>query len=245
MQQETKMLYKQPSKRVKCPPFETVDKPAEGSFLYGLSVPMDTIRALCPAGPVYREAEYLKLLEKNNTNLGIPYIRPNLPKSIPLSKPDTIHEPILDVPDRVYMKLKFLKNGLIRVKLNASIWDLYNTYYRRAIKPPFKDVFQAYSKHGFSKEFMEKMKMREEKRKRIALYIDKVFTNIFDKEPVKKIKKKKEKEKEKEKDDEIIIEVHEPEEDEEEEEIIDGEMDVEPDADEEEVVEEDFESDGE
>tara|TARA_B110000495_G_C23029365_1_gene612515 strand:+ start:2203 stop:2820 length:618 start_codon:yes stop_codon:yes gene_type:complete len=205
---------------------------------------------------VYKYDDYLKLLKTNNKQMGIPYVDPKLPVYEYQPIPKKIPEVELDVPDRVYMRLRILKNGIVRVKLNASIWDLYNTYYRRAIKPPFKAVLQAYKAHGFSQNFMENMKKNNEKQKRLAQRIDKVFINIFDKDHVKRLKKEKkkeeekekkreEKEKEKEKEDEVNIELNEPEEDEEDEEIVDGEMDIEPDADDDEAVEEDFLSDGE
>ena len=258
MSQKSIMEQKPPSRSLKCPPLQKAGEPTEGSFLHSICRSKYADNVTYPRRPVYKYGDYLKLLETNNKNLGIPHVDPNLPIYTYTPKPEKIPEVELDVPDRVYMRLKFLKNGLVRVKLNASIWDLHNAYYRRAIKPPFKAVLQAYKTHGFSLNFIENMKKNNEKQKRLALRIEKVFINIFDKDHVKRLKKEKkkeqekekkkeekEKEKEKEQEDEVNIELHEPEEDEEDEEIVDGEMDVEPDADDDEVVEEDFLSDGE
>jgi hypothetical protein len=239
MSQKTAKMYKRPSKRVRCPPIQNVGKPPEGSFLHGLLKKTEVVYEPAPRRPVYRQDDYLKLLEKNNTQLGIPFVPPNLPEYVPDPPPVQSQEPELDVPDRVYLKLRVLKNGIVRVKLSATIWDLHETYYRQGKKPPFKAVLQAYKGHGFSKEFLEKLKKSQEKQKALAQRIDKVFTKIFDKEPVKKVKKKVEKKEEDE---------HEPEPDEDEEDdpIEDGGMDVEPDMDDEEVVEdEEFLSDGE
>jgi hypothetical protein len=235
------MMYKLPSKRVRCPPCKHVGKPPPGSFLETLLTKTEIVYTPPPIRPVYKQDDYLKLLERNCKDLGIPYVPPNLPTHEPKPEPERVQEPDLDVPDRVYMRLRILKNGTIRVKLSATIWDLHEKYYKHAVKPPFKAVLQAYKGHGFSKEFLEKMKNNHEKQKTLAKRIDKVFTKIFDKEPVKKVKKEKKKEK-----DDDLIEDHEPEEDEDDDVPDDGGMDVEPDAEDEEIVEdEEFLSDGE
>ena len=258
MSQNSIMEQKPPSRSLKCPPLQKAGEPAEGSFLYSICRSTYADHVTYPKRPVYKYDDYLKLLKTNNKQMGIPYVDPKLPVYEYQPIPEKTPEVELDVPDRVYMRLRILKNGIVRVKLNASIWDLHNAYYRRAIKPPFKVVLQAYKAHGFSQNFMENMKKNNEKQKRLAQRIDKVFINIFDKDHVKRLKKEKkkeeekekkreekEKENEKEKEDEVNIELHEPEEDEEDEEIVDGEMDIEPEADDDEAVEDDFLSDGE
>jgi len=218
-----------------------VGKPPPGSFLESLLTKTEIVYTPPPKRPIYKQDDYLKLLERNCKDLGILYVPPNLPTHEPKPEPERVQEPDLDVPDRVYMRLRILKNGIVRVKLSATIWDLHEKYYKRATKPPFKAVLQAYKSHGFSKDFLENMKINHEKQKILAKRIDKVFTKIFDKEPVKKVKREKKKEK-----DEDSIEDHEPEEDEEEEDIPDDGMDVEPDMDEEEDVDDgEFMSDGE
>lgn len=236
-------MYKRPSKRVRYPPVQNVGKPPDGSLLHSLLKQTELVYEPPPRRPVYRQDDYLKLLEKNNIQLGIPFVPPNLPDYVPDPPSVPSKEPELDVPDRVYLKLRVLKNGVVRVKLSATIWDLHDTYYKQGKKPPFKAVLQAYKGHGFSKEFLEKLKMSHERQKALAQRIEKVFTKIFDKEPVKKVKKKVEKKKEDDDDE------NEPEPDEDEEDddpIEDGGMDVEPDMDDDEVVEdEEFLSDGE
>ncbi len=199
MSQKSIMEQKPPSRSLKCPPLQKAGEPTEGSFLHSICRSKYADNVTYPRRPVYKYGDYLKLLETNNKNLGIPHVDPNLPIYTYTPKPEKIPEVELDVPDRVYMRLKFLKNGLVRVKLNASIWDLHNAYYRRAIKPPFKAVLQAYKTHGFSLNFIENMKKNNEKQKRLALRIEKVFINIFDKDHVKRLKKEKKKEQEKEK----------------------------------------------
>lgn len=237
------MLYIRPSRRVKCPPAQCVGKPREGSFLHTLLTTERVVGYIPPPKrPVYNQDAYLKLLERNYKNAGVPFIKPDLPIHIHPEPPDSKQEPVIDVPDRVYMNLRILKSGIVRVKLSGTIWDLHEKYYKYAKKPPPKAIIQAYKGHGFSKEYMEQIKVNFEKQKQIAKRVEKVFAKIFEKDPVKKVKKKVEK-----KDDEIIIDEQEPEEEENEDENEDdGGMDVEPDMEDEEVVEdEEFLSDGE
>ena len=234
------MMYKPPSRRVSCPPCTHVGKPPVGSLLESILTKTEIERVTPQKRPVYKQDDYLKLLERNYKSLGIPYVPPDLPIYEPQPEPERVQEPELDVPDRVYMRLRVLKNGIVRVKLSATIWDLHEKYYRHGVKPPFKAILQAYKGHGFSKEFLEQLKKNQEKQKQLAIRIEKVFTKIFDKEPVKKVKKEKKKK------DEDLIEDQEPEEDEEEDDVPDDGMDVEPDVEDEEVVEdEEFLSDGE
>ena len=135
------------------------------------------------------------------------------------------------------MTLRILKNGVVRVKVNAAIADMYDKYYRHGEKPPFKSVLQAYKSHGFSKDFLERMKKNNEKQLAFAKKVPGILVKIFDKEPVKKPKKEKKP---------VVEEEVQPLEEEEEEDIIpddEGELDVEP-VEEEEVVEEEYVSDG-
>lgn len=240
------MLYIRPPRRVKCPPAHCVGKPREGSFLHKLLTTETTVvYKPPPKRPVYNQDDYLKLIEKNYKDMGLTFVNPDLPIYIHPEPPGSKQEPVIDVPDRVYMNLRILKSGIVRVKLSGTIWDLHEKYYKYAKKPPQKAIIQAYKGHGFSKEYMEQIKVNFEKQKQIAKRVEKVFAKIFEKEPVKKVKKKVEK-----KEDENIIDEPEPEpepeEENEDENEDDGGMDVEPDMEDEEVVEdEEFLSDGE
>lgn len=184
--------------------------------------------------------DYLKMLKKNNESLGIPYVDPNLPEATPYIAPAETNEPRLEYGDSVGVTLKILKSGVIRVKLSVAIATMYDKYYRRNVQPPFKVVLQAYKSHGFSPQFLERIKKSHERKLEFAKKVPFILAKIFDKEPVKKIKKKKVEEvKDEEIDDEPEVEV-------EEEDIPteEGELDVEPD--EEEVVEdEEYVSDNE
>jgi hypothetical protein len=241
-------MYKRPSFRPKV--VHTSRGPhkiAEGSFLHGLLNPGPTTFYKYVPAPVYKEEDYLKILKKNNETLGIPYKDPQLPKCEKLIKPEPKKEPELTFCDRVYVKMKILKSGIVRIKLDASIATLYEKYYSKDKRPPMKSIIQAYKSMGFSLEFLEKIKKgfakNDEQQKRVEKLLDK----LFNKEPVKKIKKKKKEEEvvEEEKED---VEDEEPPEDDEENDVPgeDEGMDVEPEVEddvEEEPVEEEYFSD--
>ena len=240
-------MYKRPSQRVRIEEhsskYEHLTAPV-GSFLYNLMNPSPIQYPIRVIRPIYQQDLYLRLFKENQKVMGITYVDQNLPILPPKVYPEPRKEPELTYGDRVQVVLRVLKNGIVRVKINGAIADMYAKYYGPGVDhskvAPFKTVIQAYKAHGFSKEFLDK-------RKAIQIRIDKVFTKIFDKEPVKKVKK--EKKKKVEDIDEVITEAAEPEEDEdkplapdapEEDET----LDVEPDEDEEEE-EEEYVSDGE
>ena len=170
--------------------------------------------------------------------MGIPYIDPKLPNMIPIEIPPKIEEPELLYVDRVQVKLRVLKTGLIRIKINTSIATLYEKYYKYAKIPPIKVIIQAYKSHGFSTSFTDKIMTNYEKRVIFATKVPKILEKIFDKEPMKKIKRMKAPPKPKEE----VEEVSEEEPDEEEDNIPEeeGQMDVEPNIEDEEVVEEEY-----
>lgn len=230
-------MYKRPLPRARNTqrthhPVET----PEGTFLHGLLNPSPPkVYKYVPA-PVYEQKAYLIALEKHYKQCGIPFKDPQLPDYVRPIRPEPTKEPELGFGDQVYMKMRILKSGIVRIKLDASIAILYEKYYRKALRPPMTSIIQAYKSMGFSPQFLEKIKkkfaLKVKEQKRFGGVIDK----IFNKEPVKKVKKKKE-----EVDVEKIEEekIEEEEDDEEEDDIPEEDegLDVEPDA-EEEVEEE-------
>src|SRR6056300_481705 len=225
-------MFKRPSQRVKIDGEIPRSRPIEGSYLYDIIKQTPTQFYEHKKAPIYMLDSYLKMLKQNNERMGIPYVEPELPEATPLPDPVISKEPELVFGDRVQVTLRVLKSGVVRVKVNGAIATMYEKYYKKAIHPPIKEIIQAYKSHGFSKEFLEKIKKSHEKKMVFAKKVPKILEKIFDKEPVKKPKKEKKKEPE----EEIVNEV--PEEEEEEDDVPDeeGQMDVEPD--EEEVVEE-------
>ena len=243
------MLYKQPSRLVRNKPYENSGLRAQSGTLYDIINPGECTHFTFVKGPVYMEKLYLRLLKKNNETLGIPYVDPVLPKPEPFIPRIPPQEPELDVPDRVYLRLRVLKNGTIRAKLSGAMWDLYETYYKKLCKPPIKTILQAYKSHGFSPGFLEGINKNNMKQLKYAVKLPIIFQKIFDKESVKKVKKEKKKDPEDVPEDvpeDIPVDIHEEEvNDDDDVPVGEDELDVEPDEDEEVVDEEEYESDGE
>ena len=237
-------MYKRPSQRVKVHTSHIHGSIPDDTFIGRITKRNPVIQFKFVKDPVYHQDDYLKLLEANYKKMGLPYVDPQLPIVQPKVYPEPPKEPELTFGDRVQVNLRVLKSGIVRVKINSAIAELYDKYYKHAKRPPFKMVLQAYKSHGFSNEFLQRIEKNNEKRKREALRIEKIFTKIFDKEPTKKVKKAKKKE-EPELNEDVVEPIEDedqpPKSDEPEEEET---LDVEPDEDEEEV-EEEYVSDGE
>ena len=230
------VTFKRPSRRYGQPiASRVVDKPTEGSFLYNIINSKPTVFFEFKKAPIYKTEQYLKMLKKNNEEMGLPYEEPNLPPVTPYQPPEKPNEPHIEYPDMIHVTFRILKSGIVRVKLNTGIATLYEKYYARAKFPPIKELIQVYKSYGFSEEFITKIKKSYEKKTEYAKKVAGILEKIFDKAAVKKAKKVKKKpepepEPEPEREEEIIIE--DPPEEEEEEDIIpeeEGQMDVEPD----------------
>ena len=238
-------MYKRPSQRVKVHTSHIRGSIPDDTFIGRITKRNTVIQFKFVKEPVYHQDDYLKLLEANYKKMGLPYVDPQLPIVQPKVYPEPRKEPELTFGDRVQVNLRVLKSGIVRVKINSAIAELYAKYYKHAKRPPFKMVLQAYKSHGFSNEFLQRIEKNNEKRKREALRIEKIFTKIFDKEPTKKVKKAKKKE-EPELNEDVVEPIEDedqpPKSDEPEEEET---LDVEPDEEDEEEVEEEYVSDGE
>ena len=233
-------MYKRPSQRVKVHTSHIRGGIPDDTFVGRIVQPKPTIQFKFVKEPVYHQDDYLKLLEANYKKMGLPYVDPQLPIIQPRVYPEPRKEPELTFGDRIQVNLRVLKNGIVRVKINSSIAELYAKYYRHAKRPPFKMVLQAYKSHGFSDKFLQRIEKNNEKRKDLYIRIGKVFTKIFDKEPMKKVKKAKKKE-EPELNEDVVEPIEDedqpPKSDEPEEEET---LDVEPDEEDEEEVEEEY-----
>ena len=201
----------------------------EGTFLHGLLNPSPPKVYKYVPDPVYEQKAYLVALEKHYKQCGIPFKDPQLPESVKIVRPEPTKEPELVFADQVYLKMRILKSGIVRIKLDASIATLHEKYYKKALRPPMKSILSAYKSMGFSPQFLEKIKKRFEWKVKEQKRIEKVVDKIFNKEPVKKVKKKK---KEEEEEEEIIEEPLEDEEEKDDAPEEDEGLDVEPDADE-------------
>lgn len=218
-------MYKRPPLRVREEPRPS-GRPRPGTFLDRIVNPPPSAPYVRKKYPVYQKEVYLALLKRNCKELGLEYKEPDIPDYTPPERPVRPKEPQLTFSDKVYMKVRILKSGVIRVKLDASFATLYEKYYSKQKQPPMKSAIQAYKSMGFSPEFLEKIKTKYSKFAEHKKKVEKMIDEIFNKEPAKKPKKKKEE----------VIEEEEEEEDEEEEDQDDdpgedGEMDVELDND--------------
>jgi len=238
-------MYKRPPLRVRDPVVKTPqhNKAPEGSFIHKLLNPPPTIHFKQIKQPVYQKDAYLALLKKNHEERGIEWVEPEIPDYEPPQTVEKKREPELTFIDNVYLNTKILKSGVVRVKLNASFSSLYEKYYSKNKIPPIKTIIQTYKSHGFSQDFLDRVKRQHDLRLAHAKKVSKAIDAIFNKEPTKKTKKKKEEEPKSE---------PEPEEEEEEQEQDqeddgpeeDEALDVEVDEDVEEQQEEEYFSDG-
>jgi hypothetical protein len=140
---------------------------------------------------------YLRLLERNYKECGVPFKAPEVTELQPPKKSDTPDEPKLDFVDKVYMKINILKSGKVRIKLVPHFLEMWNNYYSKGKKPPIKTVIAAYKAVGFSNAFLEKITVSQKKRVEFAKKIEKIIEKIFDKSTTTKRKPVKSKVEEK------------------------------------------------
>ena len=225
-------LYKRRPPRVKPPPSTRPYEPIpEGHFLYSIVNPQPTKYYVFEKLDVHKRHDYFRMLKKNNMEMGIPYVEPVLREHVPVVTPPPPVEPYLEFSDQVKVNIRVLKNGIVRVKINSAIATMFEKYKR----PTLKIILQAYKAQGFSQEFLDRIKKRHQKRLEFSKKVPGIIDGIFNKEPVKKVKKVKKKP-----EPELELE-NEEEEQEIEEDVIppeDGEMDVEVEINEEEQEEE-------
>jgi len=223
-------MYKRPPLRVREEP-RVSTRPKPGSFLDKIVNPPPTVGYKQKRYPVYQKDTYLALLKRNYHALGLEYKELDIPDYVPPVKSERPSEPELTFADKVYMKVRILKSGIIRIKLDTSFAVLYEKYYSNQKHPPMKSIIQAYKSLGFSSEFLEKVKTKFSKfadhKKKVQEKID----SIFNKEPAKKPKKTKKKEEFIEDENEEIEEERDDEQEEDDDPGEDGEMDVELDED--------------
>lgn len=223
------LMFRQPSRRIQSRGHtDNVCRPLEGTLLHTILNPAPTEYPVITKGPIHNYDDYLRLFKRNNDDMGIPFSVREYPECTTPTPVITPNEPTLDYIDQVQVSLNVLKSGIVRVKVNTAIATLNEKYYRVYKKPPVRSMIQAYKSHGFSDAFIDKIKMGSERHKMFGKKLDTIIEKIFDKQPVKKIKKKKE----------IDVEP-ENEEEENDDDPVPGEddgLDVEPDEDD--VVEE-------
>jgi hypothetical protein len=194
-----------------------------------------------PYAPVYQKKYYIDDLRRNYRQWGLDEKRVDeIEARIP--EFETTHTQTekekLNVENFDKLKLILSIEGEnIKVKIDSSMYDMYNDYISKAIKPPIELQVKAYKSVGASDEYIEKFLKNIERKKKYASHVDKIIEKVFEKEQKKPQKKKKPIEKEPEEEEEEIVE--EEEEDHEGEELVDED----DEDDEEEVQEEEIDLD--
>lgn len=243
---KTNNMYKRPPLRVNntCIKNHETNTPKPGSFLDKIINPPPTVHYKQVKMPVYQKKVYIDLLKKNYEENNIEWKDLDIPEYTPPPIIEKQKEPEIHHIDRVYVKTRILKSGVIRVKLDTSLATLYEKYYSEAKIPPIKSVIQAYKSMGFSEESLEKIKKTHEQRIKFGKKVSKAIDLIFNKEPTKKTKKKKKEEPVEEEPEEQEEPDEQEDDDDDDDPGEDGEMDVELDEDEEDTQEEMYLSDG-
>jgi len=148
-------VFKRPQLRCK---FETNTcslKP--GDSLYDTIYPPIHDLRVQPVRPVYHQERYLQLLEQNYKSYGLPFKDRKLPVLPKYVKPITQEEPDVQFYDRVYLMITILKSGIVRVKLNTGMVDLYEKYFKYNKHPPQKSIIKVYRSLGFSEKLIKKI----------------------------------------------------------------------------------------
>lgn len=140
---------------------------------------------------------YLRLLERNYEECGVPFKAPEVTELQLPKKSDKPDEPELDFADKVYVKINILKSGKVRIKLVPHFLEMWNNYYSKGKKPPIKTVTAAYKAVGFSNAFLDKIASNQKKRVEFSKKIEKILEKIFDKSTTTKRKPAKPKVEEK------------------------------------------------
>lgn len=220
-------MYKRPQLRQRFLPTRSHKQDLQpGTLLYSITHPAPTNHYQHVPTAVYRKDDYIRLLMKNNRELGIEVFEPQLPEYVEPERPVKPSEMYIDTVKPVMVQLRILKNGTIRVKLNTTLYEMYEKYYSQQKSPSLKTIVQTYKALGYSDAFLENVIKGHDKKLKIVNNFN--LDSIFNKEPVKKPKKKKDEEQK-----EDVEEIEEEEEEEEEVFGEDGEMDVEQDEDDE------------
>jgi hypothetical protein len=197
---------------------------------------------------IFKQDDYITLYNRYQRAAGLPE------KSFDYLQPETPYigrvvekNPTIEGLDWICVSINVLKNGKVKVKLNTTMCELYEKYYKKNKIPPNKSLIKAYKTFGFSDEFIEKLDKKLSARPKLSNIIGLKIDKVFNKPTIPKTKKKKpDPEPEPDIDEVIDDENDDDENDEDDDPGEDGELDIdiEPDDAEDQAVEEYF-SDGE
>ena len=184
-------MYKRPAIREKLPSVHSHKRDIKpGTLLHAITHPPPTKHFTYVVRAIYRKEDYIRLYMGHMAELGLEPKEMNIPDYEPVIPSFKQNETIITHVNPIHLQIKILKSGIIRIRLNTAIGDLYDTYYAKHHSPPLKDLVQAYKSVGYSNEFLEKIIKTHDRRIRITESFN--MDTAFGKEPVKKPKKKKE-----------------------------------------------------
>ena len=129
---------------------------------------------------------YLRLLERNYKECGVPFKKPAVSELEYKKMCTTDVEQHFEHPDRVVVKLNVLKSGVVRVKILSHMVNLWEKYYKKAKTPPAKSVIAAYKHMGYSENYIQNLSDSFEKRKILKKKYEKIIERIFEKASKKK-----------------------------------------------------------
>lgn len=241
-------MFKRPQIRSREPPkpFHKRDV-LPGSLLYDIINPKPTESCKQPIRPVFRQDDYIALFNRYQREAGLPEKTFDyLPPETNYTERTIVKYPRLEALDQIYLTVNVLKNGKVKVKLNTSMCEMYEKYYKKNKIPPNKTLIKCYKSLGFSNEFIDTIDKKLLEKPKIAKLVAAKIDKVFNKPTAPKTKKKKPEPEPQPQPEPDVEEISDDEEDQEDDDPgEDGEMDVEPDEDVEDQPAEEYFSDGE
>jgi hypothetical protein len=152
---------------------------------------------------------YLNLLNKSHVAAGLDPVYPNIPDSTVTIKKFETPEIIQGDPNIIRVVPKYLKSGIVRIKLDTSLMETVQKLNSTQKPQPIKTWVQVCKNIGMSEKFINGMVTKHEKRiehgEKVASKMEAIFEGLGAAKTKKK-KEKKEKEKETKNEDEILME---------------------------------------
>lgn len=115
----------------------------------------------------YKPESYINDLERNNKNLNIPFKRPEVVERPLCNIKKNKYEPTVKFIDHIKMELT-VEGDSVKVNLFLGIYELNEKYYSHCKTPSHKSIISTYREHGFSEEFINKLKKNILKTKQIC-----------------------------------------------------------------------------
>jgi len=146
---------------------------------------------------VYRKKDYIDGLRKNYIECGldpkkVDELDRKIPDEIDLTYNNQPNKMVIDEWETVKVKIEYNEDK-IKLIIDTSLWDMFDSYYTKALNPPIELKVKAFRSMDVSEDFIKNMIKKDETNKLFATKAGKIIEKIFDKEPVKKAPKPKKK----------------------------------------------------